>query len=173
MSQILRREKKPGDVLTADDYNIDAGLPMYRIRVYKENITLNTQTSREVELATFTLEKPTFMSIMLYYKQYMKDVVIKNPHPTETIITKLTTSIRFYRSGDDTPFTGFGYVEIYGIPPSSSITLDITNHEMGIGIYRIVNRISVSMRIDAYIQANRADTDAEVFIPKTWVFVNL
>jgi hypothetical protein len=116
MSQILRREKKPGDVLTADDYNIDAGLPMYRIRVYKENITLNTQTSPEVEIATVQFDRSTYFSYLVFFRQIMEDVVIKNLNPTETVAVELNTWLQF-RDGDDVASESIPDVTIFNIPP--------------------------------------------------------
>ena len=172
MSQIYRDVKV--DKLRAEDYNIDMELPAYRIRVYKENITLNTQTSPEVELATVQIQfdRPTYVSYLVFFRQIMEDVVIKNLHPTETVAVELNTWLQF-RIGDDVASESIPDVTIYDIPPGGTITLDITNNEMFDGIFYTIDNILIKMYIKAYIQTSGAVTDAEVFIPKTWMLFEL
>ncbi len=170
MSQIYRDVKV--DKLRAEDYNIDMELPAHRIRVYKENITLNTQTSPEVELATVQFDRSTYFSYLVFFRQIMEDVVIKNLNPTETVAVELNTWLQF-RDGGDVVCESIPDVTINDIPPGGTITLDITNNEMFDGIFYTIDNILIKMYIRAYIQSSGADTDAEVFIPRTWMLFEL
>jgi len=171
MAIMFRAEKKPGDILTADDYNTDVGLPLYRIRMYAENISLNTQT-RTREVARVVFPKPILVSTAPIVRQVMRDVTIRNLEPEKSIGVEIgMEGLARYRGEFRAEFSNVGFVVLR---PGEEITLDASISSVDISIGNVIDEMVVTVKILPNTWPDFSSiAQAEVFIPKTWITIDL
>jgi hypothetical protein len=171
MAIMFRAEKKPGDILTADDYNTDVGLPLYRIRVYAENISLNTQT-RTREVARVMFPKPILVYYVTIVRQVMHNVTIRNLEPEKTIGVEIGMEVLArYRGELRSNFSCAGFVVLR---PGEEITLDASISDTNKRIDNVIDEMVVTVKILPTTWPDFSSiAQAEAFIPKTWITIDL
>jgi len=172
MAIMFRAEKKPGDILTADDYNTDFGLPLYRIRVYAENISLDTRT-RTREVARVVFPKPILVFTAPIARQVMHNVTIRNLEPEKTIKVEIgMEGLARYRGEFRAQFSNAKSVVLQ---PGEEITLDASISNADITIDNVIDEMVVTVKIlpITWPDYPPSTAKAEAFIPKTWITIDL